>query len=244
MRFGEGGSREKLGHGFSPRYLQRDCQKTALFIPYLTPGPGEALSYRIVPGTTWQGAGLRRGWLWFPKRQSWRRSQDCHTKSEAGSRCSVLPTSSMCSTQCQLPYKHSNSSNRGFVACRNFIIFAVITSTWDLFETWYFCTPSWDVNEPKREDSPGSTPNGVLCQKEHIPYQLLQFTTLQHSSLFLPQIRTHTEGMSKLLRKKTFSLKISHSLRKFQQIATFWHLFCWKIFDQFCEYNITCAAQK
>lgn len=46
----------------------------------------------------------------------------------------------------------TNRSNRGSVTCRTLIIFAVFRSTWDLFETWHFCIPSWDVSEPKRED--------------------------------------------------------------------------------------------
>lgn len=62
-RFGAEESREELWHGFSPRYLQRDCQKTALFIPALTPGPEEALSYRIIPVPSWRGAGVYGGWV-------------------------------------------------------------------------------------------------------------------------------------------------------------------------------------
>lgn len=67
----------------------------------------------------------------------------------------------------------------------------------------------------------------------------------KETALFIPPLTPSVSYTPvETSQEKSFSLKIPHSLRNFQQIATFWHLFCWKISDQFCEYNITCAALK
>lgn len=128
----QGGVGAQLFPQVPSKRLVKDC------IVYSTPEswPGGIPLIQNHPCTIL--AGSRSLWrlgllskLWL----SWRRSQDCHTKSEAGSKCPVLPMSSVCSAQCQPSYKDSNSSNRGFITCRSLIIFAVIRSTWDLFET-------------------------------------------------------------------------------------------------------------
>lgn len=88
----QGGARAWLFPQIPSKRLSKDC----IVYAALTAGPEEGLSYRISPVASWQGAGLCGGWV-----RAWlncRRSQDRHMKSEAGSKCPVLPMSSVCST--------------------------------------------------------------------------------------------------------------------------------------------------
>lgn len=162
--------------GFLPRYLQRDWQKTALFIPLLTPGLKEALSYRISPGReqvhTEAGSGL----------------QSAAEVKEPGPPCAVRGTLQTLCVQYSVPAipHHQQQLKQGLYYLQE-LHKSLPGSVWDLRFLHSLLGCSW------AKEMRSTRINSLLCQTEHILYQCLQSPTARSRRLFLPQKAPFTE---------------------------------------------------
>lgn len=159
--------------GFSPRYLQRDWQKTALFIPLLTPGLKEALSYRISREQvhTEAGSGL----------------QSAAEVNELGPVCAVRGRLQMLCVQCSVPaIPHNQQQFKQGLYYLQELHNTLPASVWDFRFLHSLLGCSW-VKEMRF-----TRINSLLCQTEHTLYQCLQSPIAQSRSLFLPQKETFT----------------------------------------------------